>query len=104
MMPCSPPAPPREIRRKSQMKSTSGSPNTIRKTSTSAPKPFPEGAEETSTPDDCSWVRKAWPACGGMTTVKLFPSVSVPVLVPPEVLASCTVFTWCADTSDRNWV
>ena len=30
---------------------------------------------------------------GGTTTVKLFPLVSVPVLVPPGVLASCTVFT-----------
>jgi hypothetical protein len=37
-----------------------------------------------------------------MTTVKLFPLVSVPLLVPPGVLASSTVFTWCADTSWRN--
>ena len=31
------------------------------------------------------------------------PVFSVPVLVPPDVLASWTVFTWPAFTSDRNW-
>ena len=67
------------------------------------PKPFPEGADEICTLLSCSSVSSSWPACGGTTTVKLFPLVSVPVLVPPGVLASWTVFTWPADTSERNW-
>jgi hypothetical protein len=29
--------------------------------------------------------------------------VSVPLLVPPGLLAIWIVLTWCADTSDRNW-
>ena len=57
------------------------------------PKLFPEGADETSTWFACSSVSSSWPACGGMTTVKFLPLVSVPVLVPPSVLASWTVFT-----------
>ena len=68
------------------------------------PKPFPDGAEETVTLLSCSSVSSSCPACGGTTTVNFFPLVSVPLLVPPGVLASWTVFTWCADTSWRNWV
>ncbi len=102
MMPCSPPAAPRDSRRKSQTKSTIGSTKMIRLMSTVVPKLFPDGADEICTPSFCSVVSRFWPACGGMTTVKVFPLVSVPVLVPPEVLESWTVFTWCADTSDRN--
>jgi len=91
--PCSPLAAPLDIRRKSQMKNTIGSPKVIRKISTEVPKPFPDGTEEICTLCCCRSVSRTWPACGGTTTVKLFPLVNVPVLVPPDVLASCTVFT-----------
>ena len=93
MMPCSPPAALREIRRNNQMKNTIGSAKVSRKISTEVPKPFPAGAEEICTLCCCRSVSRTWPACGGTTTVKLFPSFNVPVLVPPDVLASCTVLT-----------
>ena len=69
MMPCSPPAAPLEIRRKSQMKIRIGSPKTIRLISSVVPKLFPDGAEEICTPSFCSVVSSSGPACGGMTTV-----------------------------------
>ena len=37
-----------------------------------------------------------------MTTVKFFPSVSVPLLVPPTDPDSCTLFTLCCCTSVMN--
>ena len=57
----------------------------------------------TCTPLTWRKVSNDCPACGGMTTVKLVPLVSVPLLVPPAGGARSTVFTLCAATSDRNW-
>ena len=48
-------------------------------------------------------VSTSWPACGGMTTVKLVPFFSVPVLVPPTDPEIWKLLTWCCDTSERNW-
>ena len=55
---------------------------------------MPDGAEETVTLLSCSSVSSSCPACGGTTTVNLFPLVSVPAArAEPGVLASWTVFT-----------
>ena len=35
--------------------------------------------------------------------MKLVPFFNVPVLVPPTDPEICKLFTWCEDTSERNW-
>ena len=70
---------------------------------TSEPSEAPVGVAVVWTFAASSWFSSDGPAWAGMTVVKSFPSVSVPVLVCP-LCARSMVLTWWADTSDRNWV
>ena len=61
--------------------------------SSSVPKPDPAGAVDTDGMSLVSVASTSCPACGGMTTVYDFPSVSVPVLVPPTDPEICRLLT-----------